>query len=240
MAADNYPAKSAYHGQVASRYDEDRVVEPLWAVEQDFVRAWVETLPAGTRLLDVPVGTGRFVDFYLARGLTVQARDISADMVAQTRARHPAATGQLDLAVGDAERLDLPDGAVDRVISWRLFHLIPPAVIERVLREFRRVGRDEAVVQVLSVEPAGVVASAKRAVKNFLRPLWRKLRPPLPAAPATPWSHIGSFVHAERDLLNAFARTGWTVQRTATLGGTGDRVNRVYFLRPAAARTPPA
>lgn len=232
MAADEYPAKSAYRGDVASRYDEDRVVEPLWAEEQAFVREWVQSLPSGTRVLDLPVGTGRFVEFYLERSLTVHGRDISADMIAEVRRRHPAAEGRMDLSVGDAERIDLSGVTVDCVLCWRFFHLIPMTVMQRVLLEFRRICRGEVIVQVFGVEPAGVLASVTRAMKAVVRPLWRRLRS-VTIEPETPWSHIQSFVHSERELVACFAQTGWRVRKAVTLSVAHGRANRVYFLHRA-------
>lgn len=229
MASTPYAAKSAYRGEIASRYDEHRTVEAVWAVEQEFLRKWTETLAPGATLLDIPAGTGRFVEFYLVRGLRVHAWDISADMIAEVRRRFPAAGDALDARVGDAEKLALADGAVDHVVCWRFFHLIPVAVMDGVLREFRRVTRGSVLLQVFAVRPVGMRITAWQKVKDRLRPWWRRLR----SKGSQPWAHITSYAHREENLLAAFARTGWSVAETHTIAEQDGLPTRVFVLRPA-------
>lgn len=236
MPEKEYVGKSAYHGEIASRYDEQRITEPIWNVEQEFVRAWVKTLSPGTTILDVPTGTGRFLPFFLDRGLGVHAQDISTDMLAEIRRRFSPLPAGLELRVGDAERLDLPDDTVDQVISWRFIHLVPPPVVGRVLSEFRRVCRGMIVVQVFGVRPAGMRRTAWQSFKDRARPLWRKLRPVDPKNGGKPWSHITSYPHREEDLLAAFALAGLRLGQTRTLETQAGLVNRVYFLTRASAR----
>ncbi len=233
MSLPEYVGKSAYHGETAARYDEHRVVEPIWTVEQEFVRAWVQSLPVGSRILDLPAGTGRFVRFYAERGLVVHLRDISADMLAEIDGS--LAQG-MDVRVGDAERIDLAPDAVDFVISWRFFHLIPRELIGRVLLEFVRVCRGTLVIQVFSVRPSGSTFSPWRVFKDWARPYWRRLVPALLRGRPQPWEHITSFLHREDDLIAAFAAAGLVIRETRTLEFQNELANRVYFLTRAAAR----
>jgi ubiquinone/menaquinone biosynthesis C-methylase UbiE len=235
MSADAYQGKSAYRGPIASRYDEDRTVEAIWGVEQAFVGRWIATLPEGSSLLDVPAGTGRFIELCKNRGLKVWAFDVSADMVAQIHRRYPDSAREMQVAVGDAEQLALPDNAVEYVLSWRFFHLIPAPVVQRVLKEFHRVCRGTVVVQVFAVRPGfwGRVAAGLR------RRLGRKpaaVTATLPAAePASPWAHIENFSHTESDLRAQFTRAGFVLDRAETIEVQHGLPNRVYFLRRAGA-----
>lgn len=59
----------AYSSSEAATYEADREVEPLWHLENEFVRAlfarsWAESV------LNAPVGTGRFLDLYRRRAVT--------------------------------------------------------------------------------------------------------------------------------------------------------------------------
>lgn len=220
---------------VASRYDEDRTVEEIWGVEQEFVARWVETLPRGTRILDVPAGTGRFLEMFQRRGFTVHALDVSADMVAEIHRRYPELAKSARVAVGDAEHLDLPDDAVDCVISWRFFHLIPAPVADRVLREFHRVCRGKVLVQVFGVQPGlwgRLVAGLRRRLRRAA-PV--AAGPATNAAAASPWAHIQNFSHREPELRARFKRAGFMVERAVTVATQHGLPSRAYFLRRVGA-----
>ncbi len=250
MSQDSYQGKSAYRGAIASRYDEDRTVEPIWAVEQDYVGRWIATLSPGKTVLDIPAGTGRFVDLCRQRGLKVYAFDVSADMVTEIHRRHPAASSEVHVAVGDAEKLALPDDAVDYVLSWRFFHLIPAPVVTRVLREFHRVCRGTVVVQVFAVRPSfwGRVvgglrrrlgwgdpgSNAKSAVVSVPAGAANPATTAAPA-PGTPWDHIENFSHTESQLRQQFKDANFVVERAETIDVQYGLPNRVYFLRRAGA-----
>jgi ubiquinone/menaquinone biosynthesis C-methylase UbiE len=222
-----YVGKSAYQGDIAARYDADRMVEPLWAEEQEFVRTWIQRFPANATILDTPVGTGRFLPLLVGQGLKVKGTDISADMVAEAHRQYDHLGPAVELSVGDAERLALPDQSVDGVISWRFFHLIPMPVLERVLREFRRVSRGPILVQVLQVQLAGGSGGLVRGLKNLFRPWYRHLRP---AREQKPWSHISSFPHPEGKLRAAFQNAGLTIREVARMSDSGGQPVVVYTL----------
>ncbi|HEV8073882.1 MAG TPA: class I SAM-dependent methyltransferase [Opitutaceae bacterium] len=226
MASARYAGKSAYHGEVATRYDEDRVGEPLWAREQEFVGEWAATLPKATVVLDVPAGTGRFLPILFQHGLRVHAFDISPDMVAELHRRHPEAAG-FDVRVADAERLPLPDGAVAAVLCWRFFHLLPLPVLQRVLNEFRRLCHGPIIVQVLSVRLEDGPRPWLSAVKAVFRPWFGWLHP---RRGDKPWSHITSYNHTEKSLLGAFQSAGLVVKGTMDLGENHGLPVRVYRL----------
>jgi len=222
-----YTGKSAYHGEVANRYDEDRQREPIWEVEQRFVRDWVQSLDAGTSVLDVPCGTGRFVPCMLERRLKVHARDISADMVAEILRRYPAAA--VDAAVGDAEQLEFADNSVDVLISWRFFHLLPEAVLLPVLQEFRRVTRGSIMIEVLQVSRTHRRGWLKAMVDRF-RPWYHRLRP---VRGEQPWSHITSYSHSEATLERLFHAAGLSVAARHELGVSAQHPVIVYQLHKA-------
>ena len=239
MSGDEYPGKSAYRGVIASRYDEDRTVEAIWSVEQDYVGRWVAGLPRDGTVLDVPAGTGRFLGFFQQRGLKVHALDVSPDMVAEIHRRYPALVQGAQIAVGDAEHLALPDQSVDYVISWRFFHLIPAHVAERVLGEFQRVCRGTVVVQVFGVRPPWW----RRVAAGLMRRLRTAVQRTAPTGPAaesvttaqSPWAHIASYSHTETELRAQFKRAGLVLERAETIDVQFGLPNRVYFLRRAGS-----
>lgn len=223
----DYVGKSAYRGDIAIHYDADRMVEPLWAEEQEFVRTWICRLPAGALVLDAPVGTGRFLPLLAGRDLAVKGFDISDDMVAEARRQYGGLSAKIELNVGDAENFVLPDQSVDAVICWRFFHLIPRPVVARVLAEFRRVSRGPILVQVLQVKLASANAGWLSRVKDVVRPWYRRLKP---VAAEKPWSHISSFSHTERELAEAFRVAGLVVRDATRMSDSGGQPVIAYTL----------
>ena len=224
MPTDNYAGKHAYHGALAARYDEDRVSEPLWAQEQLSVGTWVALLPEGSTILDIPVGTGRFLPIYAERRFRVHGYDISVDMISEARRRYSGLSDRFDLAVGDAENLPQPDKSADFVICWRLAHLLPQPVLKSVLMEFRRVSRQEVLLQVLAMAPE--VGARKPCWRALIRPLRQLGLRIFPRAP-TPWSHITSYAHKESEVVSMAVELGFDVVGRIDLG--------VYHGQPSAA-----
>lgn len=226
MSADHYAGKTAYHGEIASRYEEDRRGEPVWQREQDWFEGWARGVRAGARVLDVPAGTGRFIGMLRGRGARVHAVDISEDMLAELRRRWPGEGTELVVERADAEALPYAASQFDFVVCWRLFHLLPPAASERVLRELARVCRGEIVLEVFGVEAGGRIAARLRALKARVR-TWLRPEP----VPATPWGHITNYPQCEPVLLGMFARCGLQVIGSETLADYHGRPARIYRLR---------
>jgi ubiquinone/menaquinone biosynthesis C-methylase UbiE len=229
MRASKYAGKDAYRGAIALNYERDRVGEAVWGAEQEFVARWIETLPAASSILDIPTGTGRFIHLFVHRNLRVRAMDISEDMLAEVRKSH-SDSENLTIECGDAERLLLGDDAVDYVISWRLFHLVPLEVIRRVLSEFRRVCRGTVVVQVFGVDctktSRSFLIKIEERVRFWLCGFLKRNR----SKTNTPWAHISTFCHREEQLLDAFGQAGFSVQETHELEVAEGAPAKVYFL----------
>lgn len=228
-----YVGKTAYHGDVAANYERDRVNEPVWLQEQTWMESWAKSIPGGARVLDVPTGTGRFVGIFLSRGAKVHAVDVSADMLAELRRRYPPDGDRLVVECGDAEALSYPDGMFDFVVCWRLFHLLPASIAERVLREMARVCRGRIVVEVFGVETGSVRAALLRRWRRLIGKIGR--RDAVPAA--QPWAHITNFVHRERELLPLFSRCGLRVAGAETLAHYRGAPARIYFLDKCGEKT---
>jgi len=92
---------------------------------------------AGQRALDLACGPGYVAAAAAARGAEVVAFDISAAMVDEARRRHPG----LDVRLGAAERVDLPDASFDRVLmSFGILHVADPGAVLLEARRLLRAG----------------------------------------------------------------------------------------------------
>jgi hypothetical protein len=161
-----------YHGPVAENYDAKRVGDPKWTVEQQIIERMIGELPGGSEILDVPVGTGRFLDCYIANGHKFIGMDISGDMLVQSAlklmtedqvATWVAASNErntiLPLSIKDRNGMLVPgnilktglkDKAVDAIVACRITRWVigehGPAGIVAMLKELQRVARQKIII----------------------------------------------------------------------------------------------
>lgn len=218
-----------YHkyGAVEARgYDADREIEPLWAIENEYVQRYFSGRRL-ERLLDAPVGTGRFLGYY-DNVQEVTGIDISDDMLARAGERPVVReSGRVHLQRGDIQSLAFADGYFDVVICWRLLHLIPADQLQPMLSEMRRVCRGELIVQVYRHGrwPALVARKLKRLPRTLAR--WLGWSTPAP----TPWQHIHAYFHDRQCLEAAFEKASLEVRACNSLGGYEGHEVCVYHLQ---------
>lgn len=137
-----------YHGDVAKDYLAKRLQQKAWHIEQDIVRDLMAQMPQGSVILDVPFGTGRFVDMYLERNMTIYGVDISEDMLKVAREELGAAYEKCRIHLGSADSLPYENNFFDAVVCFRFFGLISFEMANRVLKEIHRVTKDKAIIRV--------------------------------------------------------------------------------------------
>lgn len=228
MTRSSYPARARYTGEAARDYLQRRAGSAKWRREQEVVAGFLRELPRGATVLDVPVGTGRFLPCYREAGLRCYGLDISRDMLREAgRAAEAEGMGR-GLVQGEAEALPLANGSVDFVVCARLMNWVPlPALIE-MLSEFKRVARYGLILEVRVSRPIGAVdvlrkrlgrwlsdpgAAARRWRGRLLSPLHRVKRLMTggypPAAPdRQAGAGDGYLVHREEDLERLFGERG--------------------------------
>ena len=95
--------------------------------------------PGRPRVWDVGCGPGHVTAFLDGLGLDAAGIDLSGQMVAQARARHP----DLEFSAGSMTALPAPDGSWDGLACfYALIHMIEDADVRAALAEFRRVLAD--------------------------------------------------------------------------------------------------
>jgi ubiquinone/menaquinone biosynthesis C-methylase UbiE len=154
-----------YHGPIAEGYDAKREKDPKWICEQRIITQMLSDLPKGSTILDCPVGTGRFLDFYKTKGFQFIGADLSGDMLVQSALklvpqpeveRWVAACNQADtimpfrigsnlLVNGDVRQIGLEDKSVDAAVMIRLTRWLSPADCQVAMRELQRVTRQRIV-----------------------------------------------------------------------------------------------
>jgi SAM-dependent methyltransferase len=96
-------------------------------------------LPPRPNVLEVGPGTGQATRDLLRRGAVVHAVELGPGMAAKLRANLP--TDDLQVTVGDFERVDVAQGSMDAVFSATAYHWItPPAQRDRPAAILKRGG----------------------------------------------------------------------------------------------------
>jgi ubiquinone/menaquinone biosynthesis C-methylase UbiE len=94
----------------------------------------------GTKILDIPAGTGRLSLALAQTGATVVGGDISANMLGAAASKARADGVQhVHFAQINAAQLPFPDDTFDAVASFKFFHLIPNDRKRLLLQEMVRV-----------------------------------------------------------------------------------------------------
>jgi ubiquinone/menaquinone biosynthesis C-methylase UbiE len=107
------------------------------AVSEQIAASVQAMLPAGARLLEIGVGTGRIQRPLLGRGLDLTGIDLSVEMMHRLIQQIPPHAPAPGLALADAVRLPFPAATFAAVIAVHVFHLIPDYL--NAIREVQRV-----------------------------------------------------------------------------------------------------
>lgn len=159
---------------VADHYDSERfesLVGRLYhRLQCRALRRCLRHVPGGSRIVDVPCGTGRMLPLLLCYASSVIGMDVSEPMMRHAR-RRLNGQGRVCFVRGDAKAMPLADRSVDAVFCIRFAMHLKPAERSAVLQEFARVSRNHVVVEF-------GCDSRWHRVRRFLRSLFFKvLRP---------------------------------------------------------------
>jgi predicted TPR repeat methyltransferase len=125
--------RDRYLGETAKTYDANRSTSAKWKLEHAFVDRQLASLQPGASVLDIPVGTGRFVSIYKARGLKAVGLDSSPDMLAEAAAKARTAGLDIDLRQADALALPYRDPVFDAVVCVRMLNFFRADELKTVL-----------------------------------------------------------------------------------------------------------
>lgn len=141
------PPEEKYRGAVATGYDKKREQQPRWHEEQKIIEDLLSYHPAGSKVLDIPIGTGRFIDVYARHHHVLVGIDISFDML--TLAEQKIA-GRIDsrLYSGDMRDIDgdFPGKFFDVAVMCRITRWLSIADCQKVLKELGRITAKEIII----------------------------------------------------------------------------------------------
>jgi ubiquinone/menaquinone biosynthesis C-methylase UbiE len=168
------------HGEVfdavAEAYDRERPSYPPALVDEACATGG---LPPGAPVLEVGCGTGKLTEALVERGLSVDAVDPGANMIAFARGRTGAAAR---FHVGRFEDVAFPDACFDAVFSATAFHWVDPLVGWAKAARLLRPGGMLALIMFITYLDAETGPNDRAIHEVFLRHLpadhgiWRPLR----------------------------------------------------------------
>ena len=143
----SYDAKGHYQQEeVASGYDAERFRGARGAfvdwLERRLLDQAMKGLTPGSRVLDLPVGTGRMARYLESKGHQVVGSDISLAMM---HVAGELSGGRAVLVRGDGETLPFADNSFDVAVCFRLLVHLPEEARLNVLREMSRVARTRII-----------------------------------------------------------------------------------------------
>lgn len=150
-----YKARIAYRDyKIADAYDKKRFHSIKGKVTDYLEKSAIEKalngipIPAASRILDLPCGTGRISALLAKKGHMIIGGDISPAMIdnANKNMQTLGFRGETEFRVIDAENIDFSNNYFDIVLSLRFFGHTPPDVRMKVLHEFKRVGKKYFIV----------------------------------------------------------------------------------------------
>lgn len=143
-----------YFAEGAQTYLEKRSQHEDWRLEQVAVASFLEQIPDGSSVLDVPFGTGRFVELYLDKRMDIFGIEQSSDMIKAAKNSLGTSFDSCSVQTGDALTLPFEDNSFDLVVSFRFIpHIISYDQALVALKEFHRVTSRFAIVQLGEREP---------------------------------------------------------------------------------------
>lgn len=165
------PKGDTYYNKVAKNYDKRRKNQEWWGVEQEEMKSLLETLPKGLSVVDIPFGTGRFLEYYKEREYSVSGLDSSLHMINAARDSNGALMDGVDVKTGDAAELPFKDGSFDLLVSTRFLHdIVTFRHAKTILGEFSRVTKKYAIIQLGESTGEGRMPDDDETMRGALSP----------------------------------------------------------------------
>ena len=145
---DHKVAGDIYYGDAAKNYENARKKQPYWPAEDRYLRLTLARLPKGMKVLDVPMGTGRFMSFFMEREFSVYGLDSSLEMINVAHLAHPSEMKLVNSLQGLADKLPFKDNEFDLVVSFRfLSWIVSCETAIKCIKEIARVTKKYAILE---------------------------------------------------------------------------------------------
>jgi len=223
-------ASEVYFGKYATDYDKRRENSKNWIAEQAAVLPELAAIQPGERVLDIPGGTGRWLEALKQRGAQTTLFDVSDDMLAIARKKAEALGYPIQTIVGNA--LTDPYPAADWVISVRFLNKISLDNVRHVLETGRRAGAHGFIFNVRIRETnAPLIPTLLTNAKEKWRRVKRRIK--------RGYQTTGGHIHEEVDIRRLIHDCGLVVETERVSDHYAGRRNFIFRLsapRPAQSK----
>jgi SAM-dependent methyltransferase len=210
-----------YSGKNAVEYDAKRRDSSRYKSE-DLAFEQLYSLVQPGSVLDLPIGTGRFLPLYRARGAKVTGLDLSEDMLAVAAAK-AAEDGFLTLLRGDArdpETFRGLEGEFDLVVSVRFLNWLTGAEMRAALENFAALRPRHMILGANVASAEDVEAVRAPSFRDFARAVRRILKR----------RRATHFVHDEARILAPLADAGYALRDTRKIYAKRGSANFFYLF----------
>jgi len=193
-----------YLGNVALRYDQERIKLKKFTAEQTLVKHLLEKMPNQSKIIDIPVGTGRFIELYKRLNFSPVGLDVSADMLNIAIEKAKSLNFTMPLKEGNILNIESEDNSFDIALSICFFNWVSIENATKALAELKRVSRRYIIISVRHFTPIDEL--------NLLTPYGLfhfMLRPA--ASIKKLISNKALIIHKKTDVINMFRRLNLTV-----------------------------
>ena len=140
--------KTYYVGEEAKKYDQIRKSQQAWKKEEEILNDLLKKISKfeGIKgILDIPVGTGRFLQLYENFAEFVIGIDASNDMLYEARKKSNSLTIETFFYQGDITNIKV-NKKIDIAICIRLLNFFNETLIREVLRELSQVTNNFLII----------------------------------------------------------------------------------------------
>ena len=145
-----------YHGKIAKNYELTRIKQDWWHDESRILSEFLKLLPKGISVLDVPIGTARFLPLYHENQMTVSGLDVSRDMLSEAKRLRGDLLENCKIDTGDARNLPYANNSFDVIVCFRfLGGHVTFKDAKKVISEFCRVSSKYLILELTAVSEGG-------------------------------------------------------------------------------------
>jgi ubiquinone/menaquinone biosynthesis C-methylase UbiE len=214
-----------YTGNSARDYDKERVGEKKWLAEEKIVKRFLAQLPEGSSVLDIPVGTGRFISLYKQFNFRATGIDVSRNMLDESKEKLIAHSFKMDLNQGSIFKIGFPEGYFDIVLCVRFLNWIDYSNLNFAIKEISRVSHRNLIVGVRHFTPFNEIAiNTPSGILRFIRQCIMRL--------CMCFKKQKLIFHKKREVSGLFEKYSLVISEAAQVDKRADGTDYfIYLLR---------